>query len=236
MPLLVLAGGFGTRLKSVLNNTPKALAPINGEPFLYFQIERWIDEGVRSFVFLLHHHSDAIIDFLNGRAGRLLGECQVRFIIETRPLGTGGAVTHAIKELGIKGDFLLANADTWLGSGVSQVVKVASPSILAVQVGDVGRYGGIEFNSDNIVTAFTEKKNIVGAGWINAGVSLMNSNLFKDFNQPSPFSLEGVVYPSLTIKNILKALPIQTEFIDIGIPEDYYRFCRWIESEKTVDL
>src|ERR1017187_6530825 len=113
MKLLVLAGGFGTRLKSVVSEVPKALAPVGDVPFLHLQFEHWKNQGVTSFVFLLHHRADHIIDFINGEQYGLLKNCAVQWIIEPTPMDTGGAIAYAIQQLNIRGNFLVTNADTW---------------------------------------------------------------------------------------------------------------------------
>ena len=235
LPLFILAGGFGTRLQSVLDGFPKALAPVQGKPFLSLQIENWLKQGNNSFVFLLHHHADVIIEFLKGEENKLLKNCKVQYIVEPRPMGTGGAVAYAIKQLAFEGDFLLTNADTWLGVGIDEMMKAPSPAILVVKVENVGRYGEVIFDNRRLVTSFIEKRDNPNIGWINAGISCMNVSFFKGWDG-QPFSLENSTYPQLVAKKVLAAITLDTDFIDIGIPQDYARFCRWIESKKTIGL
>jgi D-glycero-alpha-D-manno-heptose 1-phosphate guanylyltransferase len=235
LPLLVLAGGFGTRLQSVLDGFPKALAPVHGKPFLSLQIENWIKQGINSFVFLLHHHADVIIEFLKAEENKLLKNCKVQYVVEPRPMGTGGAVAYAIKKLAIEGDFLLTNSDTWLGFGIDEMKKALSPAILVVMVENVGRYGEVIFNNQRLVTVFVEKRNNSNVGWINAGVSRLSSIFFKEWDG-QPFSLEHITYPQLVVKKVLKVVALNADFIDIGVPEDYAHFCRWIESKKVIGL
>lgn len=235
LPLFVLAGGFGTRLQSVLDGLPKALAPVHGKKFLSLQIEHWRKQGINSFVFLLHHHADVIINFLKIEESKLLKDCKVQCVVESKPMGTGGAVAYAIQQLAFEGDFLLTNADTWLGRGIDEMRGASSPAILVVRVGDAGRYGEVIFNEHQLVTAFVEKRNYSNIGWINAGISRMNSSFFKNWDG-QPFSLENSTYPQLAMNKFLAAISIDTDFIDIGVPDDYARFCRWIESEKTIEL
>jgi len=147
MKLLVLAGGFGTRLQSALAGVPKALAPVGTVPFLRVQIESWIGQGIKSFVFLLHHQADLIIDFLEKERADpqgLLQACEVSWVIEPSPMGTGGALAYAVGQLGISGEFLVTNADTWLGTGMREVALVGSPTMAVVRVEDAGRYGSVQ--------------------------------------------------------------------------------------------
>jgi NDP-sugar pyrophosphorylase family protein len=234
LPLLVLAGGFGTRLQSVIPGLPKPLAPVGGRPFLSLQIERWISQGVRSFIFLLHHQADLIIEFLKNEQADLLRDCWVQYVVEPSPMGTGGAIAYAVEKLGIERDFLVANADTWLCSGIQQMMETHSPAVLTVYMSDVGRYGGLIFNDQMQILSFTEKKiQVVNRGWINAGLYRMNASLFVGRNLKK-FSLEEILFPELVKSNSLLAVPVTTKFIDIGVPEDYDKFCQWIESGNAV--
>lgn len=229
--LLVLAGGFGTRLQSVVAEVPKALAPVGDVPFLHLQIEQWKNQGLKSFVFLLHHQADLIIEFLRNEQNGLLKDCEVHWLDEPAPMGTGGAVAYAVEQLSLSGDFLITNADTWLGAGVKEVWQIDSPAMAVVKVGDTGRYGNVQFDDKNLITAFHEKSTTTGTGWINAGLCHLNAELFKNWNH-EPFSLEQISFPILAARHNLKAVLLQADFIDIGVPEDYFRFCRWVKSEK----
>ena len=234
--MIVLAGGFGTRLQSVVAEVPKALAPVGQVSFLYLQIEHWIAQGQRSFVFLLHHQADLIISFLDSEKDGLLTGCQVTWLVEPAPMDTGGAVANAVKQLHLKGDFIVTNADTWVGAGLRGVLQSEAPSTLAVlNLRDTSRYGQVQFNEELSVSAFSEKGSNQGPGWINAGLCRLNAGFFNNWDG-LPFSLERITLPKLADRGVLSALPLQTDFIDIGIPEDYFRFCRWIETGKQIEL
>lgn len=229
MKLLVLAGGVGSRLRSVVADWPKALAPTAGKPFLALQMMQWRQQGVRDFVFLLHHQADQIIAFLEEAKGGMFDGCAVSWLVEPMPLDTGGAVAHAVRELNLCANFLLTNADTWLGTGVREVAKRNAPALAVVRRQDTGRYGQVRFNEGGRVTAFVEKSAGGGGGWINAGLCQLSPGLFANWDGKS-LSIERAMYPNWVAEGILRAVPLVTEFIDIGIPEDYYRFCRWAEA------
>jgi len=235
MKLLVLAGGFGTRLKSIVADVPKALAPVGETSFLRLQIEHWKNQGLRSFVFLLHHQANIIIKFIQHEKANLLKDCDVQWVVEPTPMDTGGALAYAIEELNISGDFLVTNADTWLGSGINELLQAKSPAMGVVMVGDATRYGSVKFDEADIIEAFFEKSSSVGEGWINAGLSHLHTDLFKDWDR-QPFSLERDKFPQWVEQRVLKAVPLNTAFIDIGIPNDYFRFCRWVELKKVGSL
>lgn len=235
MRLLVLAGGFGTRLKAAVADVPKALAPVGGVPFLQFQIEHWLAQGLREFTFLLHHQADQIIAFLQAKQGGLLRNCQVDWLIEPVPLDTGGALAHAVKTLDLKEEFLMTNADTWLGGGIYELMQSAVPAIAVVNLADVSRYGQVHLDQSNHVTAFAEKNAQSVAGWINAGLCHLLPEMFQDWNG-RPFSLERELFATLVQNHSLTAVPLQTDFIDIGVPTDYHRFCRWVEAGRQIPL
>jgi D-glycero-alpha-D-manno-heptose 1-phosphate guanylyltransferase len=228
--MLILAGGMGTRLQPAVSDVPKPLAPVAGKPFLHFMISHWREQGVSEMIFLLRHQANLIETFLaTERSG-----ITIRTVIEPKALGTGGALAFAVHELGITGDFLAANADTWLGSGVREVLALPAPAIATVDVANCERYGSVTVENGKVV-AFKEKGESTGAGTINAGLYHLNAALFSDWDGEA-FSLEQKIFPPLARSGQLRAAALHTDFIDIGIPEDYFRFCRWSESGQTCPL
>jgi len=228
-PLLVLAGGFGTRLHAVVSDVPKPLASVAGQPFLRHLLEHWRAQNVGWFVFLLHHRAQAVKDFLESpRQRELLHGCTVQTVTEEQPMGTGGAVAYAVQTAGLSEEFLVANADTWLGHGIQGIAAATAPAMAIVHVHNTDRYGQVQLDR-TAVCAFQEKQDSTGSGWINAGSYKLHARLFHDWNG-RPFSLERDLLPGLAATGELRAVPIDSTFIDIGIPEDYFRFCRWIET------
>ncbi len=235
MKLLVLAGGFGTRLKTAVADVPKALAPVEEVPFLHLQIEHWIEQGLRDFTFLLHHQADQIIAFLQAQQDRLPKGIQVDWLIEPVPMDTGGAIAHAVKALDLNNDFLMTNADTWLGGGIDEMMQSPSPAMAVVNLSDVSRYGQVHFDHAQRVTAFSEKTDQCATGWINAGLCHLNARLFHDWDG-QPFSLERKLFATLVQNRRLTAVPLHTDFIDIGVPDDYHHFCRWVAGGRQTSL
>lgn len=235
MKFLILAGGFGTRLKSAVSGVPKALAPVGAIPFLHLQLEHWIEQGVREFTFLLHHQADQIIAFLQAQQGMLPRGIEVDWLIEPLPMGTGGALAYAVKMRNLNGDFLVTNADTWLGSGVSEMMQSSAPAMAVVHLPDVGRYGQVHFDHAKRVTDFSEKTDQVASGWINAGLCRLNAALLNDWDG-RPFSLERKLFATLAQQRSMTAVALRTDFIDIGMPSDYHRFCRWVAARRQIAL
>ena len=224
IPVVILAGGFGSRLKSVVSDVPKPLAPVNGRPFLYYCLSELISNNINNFVFSLFYEAGQIIDYIDELKLSLLAKCNVTYAIENEPLGTGGAIRYSINEASIEGDFLVINGDTFLTSGYKQMIEARSPAICVVKVSDVSRYGTIELTEQKLISKFLEKKPEKFAGLINAGLYRLNKDLFN-MNENRPFSVEKDLFPGLANRNILYAVEVIGEFIDIGIPEDYKRFC-----------
>jgi NDP-sugar pyrophosphorylase family protein len=227
--LLVLAGGFGKRLRSAVSDVPKPLAPVNGRPFLSYQIENWLGQGVSHLSFLLHYEATSIEIFLESYQ-KEFENCEIRALKESQPLGTGGAVAFAVQQCQLTGEFLVANADTWLQSGVQKVFEAEVPALATVRVENSERYGSVQIEKNKVV-AFKEKQDSSGMRLINAGLYHLHADLFRDWNG-RPFSLERELFPKLANSSKLKSVFLETDFIDIGIPEDYYRLCHWIESGK----
>ena len=224
--MLVLAGGFGTRLRNIVSDVPKPLAPVVTKPFLHYQIQHWVTQGVRSFVFLLHHQAKLINYYIKEQRDGLLAECAVQSITEPEPLDTGGAVAYAVKHLGLEGEFLVTNADTWLGAGVRELQNTGADAMIVVRHPDVSRYGQVEVDDAGFVRAFREKGESRGEGWINAGLCALRAEHFATWDG-NRLSLEKDVFPRLLAARQMKAVPLESDFIDIGIPEDYLRFCCW---------
>lgn len=230
--LFVLAGGFGTRLKNSIPNVPKPLAPIGQNPFLELQIKNWISQGINSFIFLLHHQADLIVDFLICKRDSLLKNCEVSWVIEKTPLDTGGSIANAIRKLSISGNFLVINADTWLTNGLSELSFSSPPAIGIYYLKNTTSSGRITFDSNQLVLSFSEKIQEKTPGWINAGVAHLSTDNFTGWDE-STFSLEKKLYPELIKQKILKAIPITGEFLDIGTPNNYHLF-KTLASLKKV--
>lgn len=235
-PTLVLAGGFGSRLKSVVSDVPKPLAPVCGKPFLTYLLENLVLLGAREFIFLLHYEADAILSVISEFIDSIdKDDIKITSLVEERPLGTGGSIMNAVNVLNIKQSFMVVNADTWLGSGFERLSFSSPNTISAVEVEDCSRYGALDLANGKI-KRFIEKKSSSGPGLINAGLYHLSPDIFQEFSASANFSLETDVFPSVLDRNELSAIQIEADFIDIGIPKDYLRFCKWIEADKSYEL
>ncbi len=225
-PLIILAGGFGTRLQSILKGNPKPLADINGVPFLQLLFIEWLEQGFTKFILSLHFESDKIIKLVEELKKTILVDCEVKFIVEPTPLGTGGAVSFVVNELNLDGDIFIVNADTWIESGYQILDKEEGNFIGVIQIDDISRYGKVVMDDNNKIVRFEEKNENDTSGLINAGVYKLSTNIFAEWDG-KPYSLERDLFPNLIHNKLLNGIELKTNFIDIGVPEDYLRFCSW---------
>lgn len=215
---------------------PKPLAPVCGKPFLMHLIENYMAQGAREFIFLLHYEAPLIQSMIaemfdNNDAFGVKVAC----IVEDKPLGTGGSIMNAINILNINESFLVVNADTWLGGGLREISLSPPNSIASVTVKDCSRYGALVVE-DNKVTKFLEKDSLCRHGPINAGLYHLNPDIFAGWTGNINFSLEGDIFPVIVEQIGLNMVHVEADFIDIGIPDDYFRFCKWVKSGKASEL
>jgi D-glycero-alpha-D-manno-heptose 1-phosphate guanylyltransferase len=234
-PLIVLAGGFGTRLSAVVKEAPKPLAPVANRPFLYYLLQAWKLQGLRDFIFLIHFKADQMEAFLHAeKSNGILSDCELHIVHESEPLGTGGAVANAVKAMQLTESFLVANADTYMESGVKELLAEKTPAIATIGVENTGRYGAVRVQNGQVLS-FEEKTSGAGPGAINAGMYHLEATMFSDW-KGNAFSMEKDIFEPLVKQENLHAVEVDSVFIDIGIPEDYHRFCKWIEADKKNKL
>jgi D-glycero-alpha-D-manno-heptose 1-phosphate guanylyltransferase len=221
-PCIVLAGGLGTRLRSLVADRPKCLAPVGRRSFLELQLDLLAAQGVDCFVLSLGHLAEQVV----AEAQRMKGRHHIELVVEDQPLGTGGAVAHAMRTVGLS-EALVTNGDTFLGGDLRAMLRPLGEDedgrMAVLEVADRARYGGVQVR-DGRVRGFVEKGH-AGPGAINAGLYHLRARVFDAFEAGSPFSLEAAVLPALASSGRLGAVPIEGEFTDIGVPEDYLQFC-----------
>ena len=222
---IVLAGGLGTRLRSVLSDRPKCLAPVGKRPFLALQLEMLDTRGIQRFVLSLGH----LAPMVQQAIVPLQSHLRIDAVIEPEPLGTGGAILYAMHHADI-GECMVTNGDTWLDadfSGLIAPLDPAAPEKLRMGctvVADRSRYGGVAFEGSGLVAGFLPK-GAEGSGPINAGFYRLHRSAFDGWSAGAKFSLELDVLPGLVAAGAVRATPLDGAFIDIGMPEDYRRFC-----------
>ncbi|GAB2813155.1 nucleotidyltransferase family protein [Ferruginibacter profundus] len=217
---VILAGGLGTRLKSVVSDVPKCMAPVNGMPFLAFIINDLKKQGIKRFIFSLGYKSESIIDFAEEHYKNL----DKVYVIEKAPLGTGGAIKEACKNA-LEENVIVLNADTLFAIDLQELADIHSKqknecTIALKQMTNFSRYGSAETNSNAMITSFKEKQ-FLKKGLINGGIYVLNVAAFLKEPLPDIFSFEKEYLEKNVDTHKLYGIAFDDYFIDIGIPEDY---------------
>lgn len=230
---IVLAGGLGTRLRSVVNEVPKSMAPVHGRPFLGFLLDYWIDQGIKNFVLSVGYLNDKIQEYFSVR----YRNCPITYVIETTPLGTGGGLRKVLLDLEWQqSEVVLINGDTWFEVDLN-ILWTASrlPITIALKpLSENQRYAGVLVDYNNRVSSFGVKAN--GPCLINGGCYLINipeiMNQIQKF--PTKFSLEEDFLVALAEKEFIGGNIQDVSFLDIGIPEDYRRAEAILPSKHSI--
>jgi D-glycero-alpha-D-manno-heptose 1-phosphate guanylyltransferase len=219
---IILAGGLGTRLRSVVTDLPKCMAPVAGHPFLKYVMDELLNQGISHFIFSVGYKREAIIEYLHDHYPFV----NIRYAIEEEPLGTGGAIKLAARLSKEKNVFVL-NGDTMFKVNLKalsdqhyQYQADCTLSLKPMKAFD--RYGVVEINTENRIISFKEKQ-YYDSGLINGGVYALNAISFLREQLPTKFSFEKE-FLELSYTNLkLYGFVSDSYFIDIGIPEDYNR-------------
>ena len=213
--VLILAGGLGTRLREAVPDRPKVLAPVLGEPYLFHLLRYLEAQSFRRVVLLLGHRAEEVM----ATVGTTFGSLEVAYSVESSPLGTGGAVRHALPQ--VQNDcFLVLNGDSFCAGSYSQLISPTQPRILVTSVADTSRYGSVQVDSSLRVRSFSEKNGKSTPGLINAGVYGLQRSQVTLLPASGPASLEQHLLPVLANRGELLAVH-GGRFIDIGTPASY---------------
>ncbi|EAH7997335.1 D-glycero-D-manno-heptose 1-phosphate guanosyltransferase [Campylobacter jejuni] len=217
MQVIILCGGLGTRLKSVIKDIPKPMAPINDKPFLEFIFEYLKKQGIKEVILAVSYKYEVIKEYFKDE---FLG-IKIKYSIEKEPLGTGGAIKEALKF--IKNEAYVLNGDTIFDIDLNKLKLEKSKICLALkQMNDFDRYGTVNVDRRGLVLSF-EEKIFKKQGLINGGIYLIAKDIFNDFKLEKKFSFEEFLQENYK-KLKAKACIFDDYFIDIGVPEDYRFF------------
>jgi len=220
---LVLAGGLGTRLRSVVTDRPKVLALVAGRPYLAHLLDQLADAGLRRVVLCTGYRADQV----RATFGTRYRELELLYSEEDRPLGTAGALRLALPQADSE-ILLVLNGDSYCAADLSAFWRFHeghrgsghSASLVLTRVASTRRYGRVEINSNGAVTRFLEKGAVDGPGLINAGIYLLDRGVVEPIPAAQPVSLERDMFPSW-IAGSLYGFAASSAFIDIGTPESY---------------
>ncbi|EAJ8122772.1 D-glycero-D-manno-heptose 1-phosphate guanosyltransferase, partial [Campylobacter jejuni] len=217
MQAIILCGGLGTRLKSVIKDVPKPMALINDKPFLEFIFEYLKKQGIKEVILAVSYKYEVIQEYFKDE----FLDIKIKYSIEKEPLGTGGAIKEALKF--IKNEAYVLNGDTFFDIDLSKLKLNGSKICFALkQMNDFDRYGTVNINKQGFVLSF-EEKIFKKQGLINGGIYLLTKDIFNKFDLEKKFSFEEFLQENYE-KLKAKAHIFDDYFIDIGVPEDYYNF------------
>jgi D-glycero-alpha-D-manno-heptose 1-phosphate guanylyltransferase len=224
MDAIVLCGGGGTRLKSVVDKVPKPLAEVLGRPFLNRVLDYLARSGFVDRVILATGH---LAETIEAQYGEGYGCLRIEYSRELQPLGTGGAVLLALKNFRLSSPFLLLNGDSFLDFELPRLIAEweRNPDSIVLSLypcADCSRFGVVELEGSR-VARFIEKTGQEEYGLINAGIYLLREDVLDPWKRSdeAAVSLERDVLPRLTGAGKVLGVPTGTCFIDIGLPETY---------------
>jgi D-glycero-alpha-D-manno-heptose 1-phosphate guanylyltransferase len=221
MQAIVLAGGLGTRLRGVVPDLPKPMAPVAGRPFLAWILDRLVDSGFERVVLAVGYRHEAI----RNHFGDAYRGVALQYSVEDRPMGTGGAIRLAADRVTATPVFVL-NGDTYLDLDYRAMLKAhprggGQMTVAGSEVADVSRYGALDLKDGHIV-GFREKGH-AGPGVINAGTYLLSAGILERIPRGEVFSLEQQLLVPMVSEIRPGAFVTEGMFIDIGVPEDFAR-------------
>lgn len=237
MQAILLCGGMGTRLRSVVSDRPKPMADICGKPFLQYLLEMLRDKGITEVIFALGYMGEMIEEyFQDGSAFGL----KIAYSYEEEPLGTGGAIRNALPKI-LEEEVLVLNADTYFPMDYQGLYHFHQEndgdfSLATRAVPDISRYGAVRRDVAGRILAWNEKLEDGGqplAGEINGGIYVMKKSLIAEIPEGKQ-SLEQDCIPKwLSEGKRIFGLPFEGYFMDIGIPKDYQQFITDVEQGKN---
>ncbi|MBL0309161.1 MAG: nucleotidyltransferase family protein [Bacteroidetes bacterium] len=218
---IILAGGLGTRLRSVISDLPKPMAPVNGKPFLHYIFQYLAKNQISETILSVGYKHETIKEYFGEE---YLG-IKIRYSIEEEPLGTGGGIKKAFDM--VQDEAYVLNGDTFFDVDLSALrnfyFQSNSDLVLSLKkLSNFDRYGTVELDANNRVTEFCEKK-FMTEGLVNGGVYFFRKNLFAQVEVSEKFSFEKDVLEKYSSSLKFSGKAFDGYFIDIGIPEDYQK-------------
>jgi len=222
MEAIILAGGLGTRLRSELSEIPKSMALIGPRPFLEYQMDHLLANGISRFILSVGYKSEYIRNHFSDQYKNR----EITYAIEKTPLGTGGAIKNAMQY--VLGDHVVvANGDSLFLSDLEAQSRIHSANEADVTLAlkpmrKFDRYGTILIDGNGKITSFSEKQ-FTGEGLINGGLYIFNAGSFRRLDLPDIFSIEKDFFKTRVNQLNFFGAVSKGYFLDIGIPEDFKR-------------
>ena len=221
MECIILAGGLGTRLRSVIGDQPKCMAEVNGKPFLHYMFDYLEEQGCTRLILSLGYGHESVTRWLDSTPRRTFG---ISHVIEQEPLCTGGGIRLAMQETTDE-NVIVLNGDTMFRISLpglldTHLAASAETTLALKPMRSFDRYGAVRTGEENIITAFEEKK-YRDQGLINGGIYCITRSDFMSRELPVKFSFEKDYLEAEVAKGIFAGYTSDAYFIDIGIPGDY---------------
>lgn len=223
---VILAGGLGTRLRNTLPDVPKPMAAVAGRPFLEYQLDYWIGKGIGRFVLSVGYRHEAIIDHFGNRYKGI----ELLYVVERVPLGTGGGLLLAVKELCLTSPFLLLNGDTYFEADWTVLRDFSEANdadwcFSLFRTNQDSRYMGMDVSPQGKILSM--KSGVDGLGRLaNGGAYWVRPQVLDEvgFGVGRKVSLEDDILPTMMAAGRqLFGIEFSGTFIDIGVPDDYLR-------------
>jgi len=231
--VVILCGGLGERLRPVIKDQPKVLAKIGGKTFLDILINNLLLYGLKNIILSVGYLKEQIKNHFNYNYDENY-DCKISFSEEEQPLGTGGALRKA-KPLIRSNPFMVMNGDSICKVDLRSFIdfhieKKALLSIVLAHSKRAEDYGSVTLDDSQRITSFNEKITGRSESLINAGIYLMEKDIFFYMPKQNRFSLEYELFPKI-VNNKCYGFLTESEFIDIGTPERYEKAINLLKSD-----
>lgn len=222
--VIILAGGLGTRLRSVVKDLPKPMADVNGQPFLKYLMQFWLSQGASHFILSVGYKKDKIMQVF----GNQYEGIPISYAIEEEPLGTGGAILLAVRQLKENKPFVVVNGDTYFSVNFSAMndfhqANDADLTMALYEVEQNTRYSGVQMEGAYL-TSLEKRVDDSPVTRVNGGIYLISKSALNKFNDVTvKQSFEDDMLPVIIQEKKVAGYNQEGIFIDIGVPDDYYR-------------
>lgn len=231
--VVILSGGEGTRMRPLTLSMPKPMLPLGYKPILEHTLQSYGSQGFHNFVLSIGYLGEHIVKYFGN--GSSLG-INIQYVSENHPLGTGGALKNA--ENLINSTFVCTYGDVIFGNiNLKEILqfhkeKQALGTIVLWKAKDVRRFGLVEIEDGGKIVDFTEKPKYMTAGLINAGLCILEPEIFKFIPKNKQVSLENDVFADIVKKESLYGFVYSGYWADIGVPDDYEKVAHHFLSRK----
>lgn len=229
--LILLAGGLGTRLRSILTEgQPKALSLVGSRPFLNHLLDYFYQQGIRHITLALGYGAESICSHVESI--QLPEGMKIKYSVENTPLGTGGAIRLAVNKTQSNSIFV-CNGDTITDLNLQQLYdyhnkKQATVTVALCKVDDCSRYGQVRTNRNGKVISFREKTDSPEHGVVNVGVYVVRRELLQELPEGTNLSWETDCIPNYCNRQMY-GIALCNKFLDIGVPDSLRSAGKFLE-------